>query len=155
MLGKAAWMEGLSMLNRIRGRVLMAALLAALAGGCAVQKLVNRGDKLLRDGDYAKAIATYEEALRVSPGNKMAHERIKVARREAVRARLAVAEQELSAGELPKALATRPARDECLSIWRTWSSCVASTPPSIALRSSQKKACAPTSRKGIFLLPSI
>jgi len=83
-----------------------------LLSGCAVQKLLNQGDKLLQEREYLKAIDTYSEALRISPENSTVHEHIKVARREHVRSKLAEAEAALAAGELAKALgdATRVRR---------------------------------------------
>jgi hypothetical protein len=92
------------MLRSVVMQVGLLLVVSLVVSGCAVQKLLNRGDKLLKDGDFPKAIAVYEEALRVSPGNKTAHERIKVARREHVRVRLTEAESALSSGELAKAL---------------------------------------------------
>ncbi|MBI5507397.1 MAG: tetratricopeptide repeat protein [Deltaproteobacteria bacterium] len=92
-------------MRRLANHGLLTLLCVGLLSGCAVQKLLSRGDKLLNDGDYAKAISTYEEALRLEPENKAAHERIKVARRKNVSARLAEAEAALSAGELATALA--------------------------------------------------
>ena len=92
------------MLHSLRSLAALLLFVATLTSGCAVQKLLNRGDKLLKDRDYPKAISTYEEVLRMEPGNKTAHERIKVARREHVRAKLSEAEVALSGGELAKAL---------------------------------------------------
>ncbi|MBI3178252.1 MAG: hypothetical protein HYZ27_01240 [Deltaproteobacteria bacterium] len=81
------------------------AALAALVGGCSVQKHLKRGDAALASGEYIKAVEAYEDALRVSPGHKKAQEGINKARREAVRSRLALADAALSKGELPTALA--------------------------------------------------
>jgi hypothetical protein len=92
------------MLHSLRSLVGLLLVVLVLTSGCAVQKLLNRGDKLLKDRDYPKAIATYEEALRIEPGNKVAHDRIKIARRDHVRLRLAEAEAALSSGELANAL---------------------------------------------------
>ena len=92
------------MLRSQSSRVGLFLLAVVVMNGCAVQKLLSRGDKLLKDNDYTKAIATYEEVLRLEPGNKPAHDRIKVARREQVRAKLSEAEAALSAGDLARAL---------------------------------------------------
>ncbi len=79
------------------------ALVLALSG-CAAQKLIRQGDSLLSQGKYAEAVEQYEEALRVSPENATALERIKTARRSAVRARLGEADEAVKASEYAKAL---------------------------------------------------
>jgi len=85
-------------------RTLVVLVIAALMAGCAVRQHLKRGDQALKDGNFNDAIAAYEEALRVAPGHTGAHERIRRARRFAVRDRLEIADQALSAGKLASAL---------------------------------------------------
>lgn len=92
------------MLGSVVTKVLMVLLLATVPGGCAVQNLIRHGDRLLSKGQHAAAIEKYEEALRVSPGDPAAKERIRVARRGAVRARLDQADRALAEGALATAL---------------------------------------------------
>ncbi|MEE8408856.1 MAG: tetratricopeptide repeat protein [Myxococcota bacterium] len=79
-------------------------LVLSLVAGCAVREHLKRGNRHLKLGEYSKAIEAFEEALRVSPGHKTAHARIRTARREHVRATLAKADAALSSGELATAL---------------------------------------------------
>ncbi len=90
-----------------RGRgVRWAALLAAVwLVGCAAAQHISRGDDLAAKGKYQEAIAAFQKALRVSPGNSSAEEGIRDARREAVRAVLVDARQKLQKGEYAAALA--------------------------------------------------
>ena len=92
------------MIKVVVKQTLVAVLVAVILGGCAVREHLKRGERFLKAGEHDKAIAAYEEALRISPGHERAHEGIRTARRAAVRDKLKVADEALSAGELAAAL---------------------------------------------------
>jgi tetratricopeptide (TPR) repeat protein len=78
---------------------------AVALGACGgAQQYIQQGNQLLAQGKHAEAIQKFEEALRIEPGNAKAHERVKEARREQVRAQLDTAEQELAAADYAGAL---------------------------------------------------
>src|SRR4051812_41142558 len=72
--------------------------------GCAAQQLIREGNDFLTQGKTTEAVQKFEAALRLEPNNKIAQDRIKEARRAAVRAELDVCESALSAGEFAQAL---------------------------------------------------
>ncbi len=85
-------------------RSIAVGLLLLFLGGCAAQKLIHQGDKLLAAGRHKEAIAKYEEALQLAPKSKSAQRGIREARRAAVREQLGRAKAALSQDKLPQAL---------------------------------------------------
>ncbi|MCK5688046.1 hypothetical protein KAI87_02190, partial [Myxococcota bacterium] len=73
---------------------LVALLFTLSIFGCAHQH-IQEGDKLLKAHNFNAAIEMYEKALKEEPGNETAHDRIKMTRREAVRAELKKADKAL------------------------------------------------------------
>jgi tetratricopeptide (TPR) repeat protein len=89
----------------MRSSKLLSLALVALVWACGgAQQLIQQGNKLLAEGKHDQAVEKYQEALKIEPDNAQAKERIKEARREAVRAQLDLAEQSLSASQFASAL---------------------------------------------------
>lgn len=86
----------------LKKTLVVAALLSLV--GCAAAQHVSRGDDLLKQGKYQEAIASYENALRLSPGHSSAQEGIRRARRESVADELGKAKQALTKGDYAGAL---------------------------------------------------